>query len=161
MKKTILALIILTMVSTPCLAEVETDGLFSVDGTLWGSCFIGCISIPPFIGISCEAEFGFYQGKQYLCAGNNCISASDTSAYNDLVVVSIAYYIDIPDGGNWIEDDWGSFLAIMQPIGIGVFTMIGYSSGGGGGWVSLPPALLGAMGIMFKINDNWTPPEVE
>ena len=36
MKRAILALLIVAMVSTPCLAEVEPESIFSVNGTLWG-----------------------------------------------------------------------------------------------------------------------------
>ena len=43
MKKAIL-LVIMVMVAAPCLAEVEPDGFFSVDGTLWGVCNIEFIS---------------------------------------------------------------------------------------------------------------------
>ena len=36
MKKTILGILMVVMVATPCFAqEVEPDGLFSLDGTLW------------------------------------------------------------------------------------------------------------------------------
>jgi hypothetical protein len=160
MKKTILAVLMAVMIATPCLAEVETAGLFSVEGTLWGICALGIFSIPPFVGIACGAGIGFYQGKMYFCTGNNCTSFDTFSSYNDMVVVSFAYDINLPEGGKLIGEDWDIFLAIMQPIGIGVFTTMGYTTGGGG-WISFPPFFLGAIGIMYKINDNWTPSEVE
>jgi len=35
MKKTILVVVMLVMVTTPCLAEIEPDGSFSLHGTQW------------------------------------------------------------------------------------------------------------------------------
>ena len=163
MKKTILAALIAVMIATPCFAqEVVPESLFSIEGTLWNSCSIsaGFVEVIQFIGIGCGAEIGFYQGTVYLCRKDEdlhyCSPASDNSSYANLLVVSTASAIELPGGGNWIESNWGFLSAIMQPIGLGVFTMIAYSSGGGG-WVPSPQVLGGAMGIMFKINDNWTP----
>lgn len=159
MKKAILIVLIVAMSSNLCLAEVEPDGLFSIEGTLWGMCGIGFVSIPPFIGINCGAELGFYQGKVYACTNNNCAPAPDQaiSSYNDLIVVSIVYVIQFPDEGDWIENEWGFLFAIMQPIGLGMYTTIAYTPGGGG-WIPIPQMLGYTTGIMYKINDNWTPP---
>ena len=39
MKKTILAVLMVLVIATPCFAEeVEPDGLFSIEGTRWRGC---------------------------------------------------------------------------------------------------------------------------
>ena len=50
MRKLILASLIAIMVATPCLAqEIETDGLFSIEGTMWKALPIGMgIMTEPF-----------------------------------------------------------------------------------------------------------------
>ena len=156
MKKIILVVLMAVMIATPCFAqEVEPEGLFSVNGTLWGSCEIGFVSILPFVGIHCGVLCGFYQGTVYLCIDNQCTPLTYTSSYIDLGVVSIAYDITLPDEGNWMKDYWNFFLAIMQPIGIGVFTVITNNTD------FYIPFFGYEIGIMYKINDNWTPPGIQ
>ena len=137
------------MVSTPCLAGVGIEGLFSVDGTLWSACGIGFISIPPFVSMGCESENGFYHGMVYSCYKDHCDAG--LAYYVDLGVVSIAYNIALgfPDGVF-------CFLAIMQPIGLGVFSAIVFAP-----MLDSSFALGYKIGIMYKINDNWTPPGLE
>ena len=66
MKKITLVVLLLVMIATPCLAQgVETDGLFSIEGTKWeGACEIRLSSSEPFMNIECNREgyldFGFY-----------------------------------------------------------------------------------------------------
>jgi hypothetical protein len=138
------------LIVTPCFAqEVKPEGMLSVDGTLWSYCAVGfIISIPPFFGILC-GEIGFYQGNVYFCYNDRCSPSTDS--YYDLGVVSIAYAIS-----------QGYFaLAIIQPNGFGVRSEIEYHSGTCPGYHCSPPSFVYDIGIMFKINDNWTPQEIE
>jgi hypothetical protein len=131
MKKTILLVLMALMIATPCFAqEVETESFFSVEGTSWELCGLVIINGPPFGFVGCAGEIGFYPGWKY--------------PYVDLGLVSIAY--DIFDVRNF-------FLAIMQPIGLGVFINCG-SMPTGHFWGSQACMI----GIMYKINDNWVPP---
>jgi len=150
MKRTILAVLMAVMVFTPCLAqEVETDGLFSIDGTLWTRCGISISDIEPsFSPPSCWGLVGFDQGNVYSCMdeGNSC--TSNESSYIDLLVVSIV--------------TWRSYgpstskgLYILQPSGFGVFTSFFRS------FSPHPRENVYSTGIMFKVQDDWTPPEVE
>ena len=68
MKKTISAVLMVVIVSTPCFAqEIEPDGLFSIDGTEWQISPIGVVIFPfPWIYLnSAGLNFGFYGGKVY------------------------------------------------------------------------------------------------
>ena len=145
MKRTILALIIVVMVSTPCLAEVEPGNISSVERTLWDQCEIVFTSYKPFFSMNCDKELGFYQGKVYNCKDDGC---EVISSYADLGAVSIAR--DINRGTNY-------YLAIMQPtIGFGAFTWghIDCSCW----WFACGCALVYEIGIMTKNDDNWMPP---
>jgi len=165
MKKTILALAIIAMVSTPCMAEVEPDSLFSIEGTLWGSCLIAVVfreSI-PLIKMDCGQEFGFYQGTVYGCRDNNCVAAPENAAkYYNLIVVSIVFILNMDLGDNFFGDLAENRLylisGIMQPIGLGELTYLepSLSFNPYGGFSSGIPGC--GIGIMYKIDDDWTPP---
>jgi len=158
MKKAFLLVLMAVMISTPCLAEVETAGLFSLDGTLWGVRAIECHKDTrefPSYYVDNESTVGFYQGNiyGYFFTKRGFFQTQERSYY-DLFFTSIAiysyeYYLD-----------WASFLAIIQPtIGFGVFKWIdGTCAVGWGGTACSKDS---EIGIMYKINDNWTPPEVE
>jgi hypothetical protein len=139
------------ILAKPCIAqEVEPEGLFSIEGTRWGICVIGFITLPPFFSMWCPAEvtFGFDKGTVYRCNQEvECEAYSDCS-YIDSPVVSIAYAFTymLP-----FPCDFAGELAIMQPGGFGVYTQVNFIFGLG--FSSL-------LGIMFKVDDNWTPPEV-
>ena len=145
MRKTILGILIVLLVTTPCLAqEIEPDGLFSLHGTRWAGCGISFYTFPPFVYLPC-LYMGFYEGEVY--------SLSNNASYVDLLVVSLVYDIEFA-----IDEGWQIFLGIMQPIGIGVFTVLGYTPHASlGPGIEDPPALLYVMGIMFNVEDNWIP----
>lgn len=150
MKKQILSMLIVLILAVPCLAEVEPDGMFSTDGTLWKGCGYGLFDG----GIVCE-EIGFYQGEVYTCGdfmghGYECYASSDL-IYIDSPLGSIVYY-----NYDWYVGDvegWRDIgLYIMQPIGFGIYSHLR----------GKPPVLIPIVGgILFKIDDNWTPPEFE
>ena len=86
MKRTILVVLMIVLVATPCLAqEVETDGLFSLHGTVWEALPIGVQIFPfPFVWPTDDLQFGFYGGKVY-----PDLSPDDSSFYIDMPLFSI------------------------------------------------------------------------
>ena len=152
MKKIILALVIFVITSSPCLAEVATEDLFSVDGTQWRICRVGfSINIVNLFELisDCDPTLGFYDGTVYSEGGD----WRGQISYINLGVLSIAYYIFNPI----LYGSLNYFLAIMQPIGLGIFTYIDFSPGGG--YWGASPYFKYEIGIMFKVDDDWTPPE--
>jgi hypothetical protein len=157
MKKTILLVLMAVMLAMPCFAkEIVPEGMFSIDGTFWNTCSRGFSSEPPFLYTDCEMEIGFYQKRQYFCYGGDC-AVDGFAAYVNLGVVSIALCIFA-----YPTQMYGSSLSILQPAsGLGVYSLLYY-------WpLNLSPAHSSLPGFGFeignmnKINDNWTPPEVE
>jgi hypothetical protein len=151
MKRTVLVILMLVMVATPCFAqEVEIDGLFSIEETRWGYCRvllgIGCGKIClPGINFDCYS-MGFYEGTVYSCNDDGSACFDDSSfTYIDSPLVSIVYTVDTL---------YAEFN-VLQPSGFGVHMKFGqWSMGGYGGG-----AFFGlSIGIMFKIENNWTPP---
>jgi hypothetical protein len=160
MKKTIVVVLMIVGFATPCFAqEVEADGIFSIDGTLWNvfkiKIEIGILNGKPYLPPPeyYSDSMGFYQGTVHSCNEIECQLRNDMS-YIDTLVVSIAY--------NNRDDD---SLYVMQPSGIGIGVRTS--------WIfrerfmdslSNPvsyQAVVYSIGIMFKADDNWTPPEVE
>jgi hypothetical protein len=100
MKKTILVVLMAVMAATPCLAqEVETDGIFSLHGTVWQALPIK-LQILPYPWIVPDPtlpSFWFYDGKVYR-GGNPVID----SFYIDMLVCSIfGYRLSGPGGGTF------------------------------------------------------------
>ena len=69
MRKIILAVFVVVMLTTPCLArEIEPDGIFSLNGTVWNTCYVVLELGLPFVEASCEGrDMAFYQGTVYFC----------------------------------------------------------------------------------------------
>jgi hypothetical protein len=146
MKKTLLVVLMMLVVATPCFSQkIEPEGIFSIEGTLWNECSVYFPSLYPysFFDVTCNLDFGFHQGRVYRCnnAGLGYSCWQTDAKYIDTPVISIVYevFILIPPG---------ILLAIMQPSGFGVFTAY------------LAPISF-MVGIMSKTDDNWTPPDVE
>ena len=159
MKKAILIVLMVVFVTTPCFAqEVEPDGLFSIEGTLWNKCGIDYSpGIPTQAGC---IDIGFHQGTVYRCydiwdGDVSYICDSLPWEYVDLLVFSLSYFLDYKDY-NPESDDLTAALTIMQPFGFGVFSVIVL-------YMEEPFPKLGywGRGMMFKKEDNWTPPGVE
>ena len=149
MKRTILALLIVALIATPCLGqEVESDGLFSLHGTKWVP--LTAILILPFPWVfppNFEDDFayGFHSGVVYPGLSSRFIT---TSFYVDMIVASFFMYRAI-DTEPYHPGFEAISFGILQPIGVGV--MIVYEKASG----FVP--FVGVM-ILIKIDDNWTPP---
>lgn len=167
MKKTILALLIAVMTATPCLAqEIEPEGMFSTEGTLWEECGITYSCCLPSIGWGCyKSGWGFYQGTAYRWGQSprdgEFFSPQPNCIYIDSPIISIVYY------STFIENDentstFMSRMAIIQPSGVGVFTNFGFTILKNEIFNFLPIVRRAIwIGIIHKIEDDWTPPEVE
>ena len=142
MKNITFAVLLVVMVATPCLAqEIEPDGLFSIEGTMWGGCFISLGTFKPFLIMGCDLT-GFHQGTVYGCSGEgNCIPLPGSS-YTDLLVVSIFSV-------NTLHQ---SIYGILYPSGLGM-TMSFVNS-------SDPTILAIRFGIRLeiKLDNNFSPP---
>ena len=144
MKRTILAVLIVAMIATPCFAQkIEPDGLFSIEGTLWNVCRIGIKSRPPYFYPPECNSMGFHNGNLYSCYETGCSDAYSRGFYIDSPVLSIAF------------NPPGLDLYVMQPTsGIGLYL----HSGCGGGYGVTCYFLIG---MMLKVENNWAPPEEE
>jgi len=96
--------------------DVEPDGIFSVDGTLWTLCsVVFSYILPPYADRFC-LDYGFYQGKVYACRnaglGYNCIQTNEI--YFNTPVISILYGVHLMPP--MIS------LGIMQVNSFGVYT---------------------------------------
>ena len=148
MRRTILGIIIVLLITTPCLAqEIEPEGLFSIEGTQWQSLPIWIQILPfPWLQIY-EFSIGFYGGKIYRYPSSGFIYES---FYLDMLVASIFRYKE-SDHSFFAYYD-GTHFGILQPIGVGVMIVSGRN-------LNFIP-VLGVM-ILIKVEDDWTPPEEE
>ena len=144
MKKTILVVLMVLMITTPCFAqEIEPNGIFSIDGTEWEATYI----FPPRYHGN-NHHIRFY--KEYVLLYGSTITMN--AFYVDLGIIS--FFI-----ADWFGEDRSGhdtreiYFGIMQPIGIGVMTVIGKRLNG--------PYLIFRMATLHKINDNWTPPGID
>jgi len=143
MKRVFLTLLMVVMLATPCMAEVEPDSLFSIERTLWQRSVIVDF---PRDGLP-QDEIGFYQGTVYNCFGDTNYECRNLYPYIifDSPVVSIAFFFGTAGPSFYTS------LLIMQPIGFGLsFDFIGM--------ITPPMIVYARMGIMLKTDDNWTPP---
>jgi hypothetical protein len=148
MKKTILVVLMVLMVSTPCLAEVEPEGIISIEGTNWQTILVWTIlPIPHFVPAG--ASIGFSGGVVYPCM---CIGNVTNSFYIDMVAASFFMYsaeYTPPDVRDYVVNEVA--MGIVQPT-IGVGFMISYQT-----QIYFPIPLV-YMALLIKTNDNWTPP---
>jgi len=152
MKKTILVVLMLVMVTTPCLAEIEPDGIFSIEGTKWLAIPIGIF--PPILHVGLPTQYlGFYNGKVYHLEygeGPYDIQFFDDSSYVDLL--GIGYYLY-----NHIvrrlfgPSSYYKVSGIMYTPGIGIALQVGEHSGYGLSLWTLSTV------ILLKVTDNWEP----
>jgi hypothetical protein len=146
MKKTILAVLMVVIVSTPCFAQ-EGE---SIEGTIWEVLPIGLRIFPtPGIWIPGDLEFGFYDGKVY-----QNLSPIENSSYEDRLGFIVFSTANSPVSTQAIGDVVEPlYFGILQPTGMGIVVE---------GHISLiPPGLFIKMGLLVKTGDTWIPPEVE
>ena len=129
MKKTILVVLMAVMIATPCLAqEVETDGIFSIEGTWWEGEDMALFYSHPGL------EIGFFEGDAY---GNN--------AYQ----FNFAFYFDTPLFSSFFLSayDHGGYYV----TGV-LFPLIGFGFGVERIYPNRP------FPVLFRMtNGDWTP----
>ena len=142
MKKTISVVLLALIVTTPCFAhEVEPEGIFSIEGTLWQTLPTGVQILPSPSLVSLDWGLGFYEGDVYV-GGNPQV---DEFLYLDLLVCSVFW---ARGGGPPIAPSV-MYAGILQPIGIGIVVE----------WQKTYDYM--NIGFLVKTDDNWTPPEDE
>jgi len=137
MKRTILTVLMAVMIATPCFAqEVETDGIFSLDGTLWR--ITGQMGRQGYY-------YGFNQGNVYYLEGSECWK-EEVGFFVDSFLTSIfmTYSSRELEGKTYVDIKYGNML----PIGIGFTTGISKSEDG-------DPRIL--RWILIRTDNNWTP----
>lgn len=140
MKQIILAVLMIIMIATPCLAqEVEPEGIFSLHGTEWQALPTGLQILPSPSLVSLNWEFGFYGGK---------VHPYSVSFYIDMLVYSIFWAMQTGAGGGY----YAQYFGILQPIGMGI--VVEYSA------QPFPQKPL-TVGAVIKVSNNWTPADVE
>jgi hypothetical protein len=91
MKKLILAVLMVVMLAVPCMAEVEPEGLFGLEGTFWSGISLEQVGIPIPFGL------GFHENTMYFCD-----SFTPNLACIDFTRASLArvYYLANPSTNN-------------------------------------------------------------
>jgi hypothetical protein len=147
MKRLILAVCITVTLSVPCLAqEVETEGTFSLEGTLWRMHEISIVTFPPFLDYSIES-IGFHQGVAYVCD-----EYYGCHPRNNFTV------IESPLGAIGMAVN-PFLLSVLMETHIYLPNGSGFMSAFAGGIRCVVPFLMFKIGYMFKVEDNWIPEE--
>ena len=161
MKRTILVMLI-KLIATPCFAqEIETDGLFSIEGTEWRCVGVEFKLLPftnsPPMSIELIDETVYFTERSIQTSSGNIGILQEMDTYLDFLVFSVAWGVS---GINvfWHASDDVSFMVLQPTIGVGIFSSIIRLRFPGGG-----KRIVGfGFGFMFKIDDDdWTPPDVE
>jgi hypothetical protein len=151
-KKTILVILIAVLTATPCLAqEIEPEGMFSLHGTVWEFQADEIWDYPPTgAAPMCPLYplYAFYKGKVYMKDCRDIWFEVESLFYLDLIGVSVM----IPRF---------SFSPFTFCSSIRMF----FPNGNGMGYY-YEVFLLGVSSALYiytleKVEDNWTPPEVE
>jgi len=164
MKQTILILLIVVMIATPCLAqELEPEGIFSIEETGWAAIGIAYNSSESPKVFMIRDSIRFYQGEVYdYCTTGPSLPhlkcyPNPFYKYFDSPLVAIAYSFNL----DFWPDSWYYNLYIMQPIGFGFFM------GNGVNVKDVEDEELSnyyMIGTMFKFENNkdsWTPAETQ
>ena len=141
MKRIILAVLIVALITTPCFAQ-EGE---SIEGTVWEVLPIGLKIFPiPGIWVADDLEFGFYGGKVY----RQDISPIEDSSYRDvqgfIVFSSSNQLIPTQLIGGGLEP---FYYGILQPTGMGIVFV--------GDILIFPPGLFIKMGLLVKNPDKF------
>jgi hypothetical protein len=145
MKKIILVVLMVLLVSTPCFAqEVEPEGIISVEGTNWQTILVWTIlPIPHFVPAG--TSIGFSGGVVYPC---HCIGNVTNSVYYDMMVASFFMYNAISTTPGSLSDSEVGFGILQPALGLGFMTAV----------QPLIPIPIVIMALLIKTDDNWTPP---
>jgi len=141
MKRTILVVLMLAMVTTPCFAEeIEPAGIFSIRGTVWQA--VTSTLILPIIDTDSSPDrvLSFYNGRVY----NNIDGLITPAIYLNMLGVSVYFigYAQFPVLN-------GTEIGIMFPaVGKGMSMMFGITHG-------ILPVL--EITQFNKTADDWTP----
>ena len=150
MRKISLVALMVAMIATPCLAqEVEPEGIFSIEETVWQALPISLQIFPlPWIEPNDNLEFGFYGGEVY-----PDLQSVDKSFYMDMLVFSI-FAAGYSMSNNLGPVTTSAYFGILQPIGIGTVIVSTYQC------CPLPIPTI-SIALLIKTGDTWTPAEVE
>jgi len=146
MRKIALIILIAVMNTAPCLGQIESQGLFSIENTLWST-------LSPKEDIAYDDDhMGFADGKVYSCQpydpeGNNPLFKNCIWFENQF-----ASYVDSPMISTFsINYPKTIYYGSLQPLfGIGIRY---YAMGYGGmedDYISRK--------LLFKVRNNWKPP---
>ncbi len=138
-KKIILMVLIAGMFATPCMAEVEPEGVFWIEETYWSA-----TSNPPYL----NANWGFSGDKVYMCS--NAVDCSDVSIYGGWGIYADLLLFTIVNVSMETDLFKASFTACLIPLlgfGVGCGNYIGWGVSNKSIWLTFT-----------KLNDNWTPP---
>ena len=157
MKKTILVVLLVLLVSVPCAAqEIEPDGLFSIEGTKW---LIMSVGVGNYGFEVDDYYFGFYEGKFYSSSCDDCNwSGPHDMFFRNLLGV---YYA--------AESGFDICLRCDCKLGFYLDTTVLFSIGFGSGFtlgLTLGECYEASMRMfliktIMKIEDGWTPPVVK
>jgi len=142
MKRIILAVVIVALVTAPCFAQAGE----SIEGTVWEVLPIGLQIFPrPGIWIFGDVEFGFYDGKVY-----RQHTPIENSSYEDKLGFIVFSTANSPISTQAIGDAIEPlYLGIVQPTGMGIVVE---------GDISLiPPGLFINMGLLIKTERFFRP----
>jgi hypothetical protein len=144
MKKLILTALMVVMLATPSMAEMEPDGLFWIDGTFWSGISLEQVGIPIPFGL------GFHENTMYFCD-----SFTPNLACIDFTRASLGFHIDF------------FFVALFtlgmdDPMGnlrLNGFLIPFIGSGQGvGAFIVSDGTSTSLNATLTKTSDNWTPP---
>jgi len=146
MKKTILVVLMVVMIATPCFAQgVETDGLFSIVGTEWR-----CIGVAVYFGFPFwdVLDYTVYFTERSVESSSRTIGIlQNVDTYRDFLIFSVAWYRSFSRP----QETDGSIMILQPALGVGTFSAWTryYSS-------STERLHLGRVGFgfMFKIDNN-------
>ena len=146
MKNTILAVLMLLVITIPCFAqELETDEFFSLHGTQWEVTQIGA-NEPEHYTLS------FYRGQVYHC-NSFCIQYVP-HFYFDLIGVSL-FQMGQRKPQFFDCDTYSLYIGLISPL---FESSVMYHEHQ---YCRYPMTVRKYVATLTKINDNWTPPEIE
>jgi len=152
MKKTILVVLMVILVATPCFAqEVETDGFFSIEGTTWG-----CIGVrnswfefllgDPFMSL--YYELVYFTDRSVQTSSGNIGILGNVDTYSDFLLFSVAWR-----GSNRFAS-YPGFMILQPALGVGMFNSIIWWSFCWGAGCGDPIPIGVNFGYMFKVDDD-------